>query len=82
MEELSVFQNKKKKKPFKLFDASKTKTKTKERNWPFKQDGRRKSAHLRSRMPRHQAGELQGLSLPDGVHPLGVSLLLDIAGVS
>jgi len=33
-------------------------------------------------MPRHQAGELQGLPLPDGVDPLGVPLLFHVAGVA
>lgn len=32
-------KQKQKKNPFKLFDVSKTKTKTKKRNWPFKWDG-------------------------------------------
>lgn len=33
-------------------------------------------------MSRHQTGELQGLPLSDGVHPLCVSLLLNVTGVS
>ena len=38
--------------------------------------------HLGSRMARHQTGELQGLSLSDGVDSLSVSLLLDITSMS
>lgn len=32
-------------------------------------------------MPRHQTGELQGLSLSDGVDPLRVPLLFNITGM-
>lgn len=36
--------------------------------------------HLWPGVAGDQAGELQGLSLADGVDPLGVALLLDVAG--
>lgn len=53
-------------------------------HWAFKGADRKRCGvpYLWSRVPRHQTGELQGLSLPNGVDSLGVSLLLDVAGVS
>lgn len=39
------------------------------------------AAYLWSRMSRHQTGELQGLSLSDGVDSLCVPLLLNITGM-
>lgn len=42
---------------------------------------RRRVPYLRPRMPRHQAGEFQGLALSDGVHSLRVPLLFDVTGM-
>lgn len=39
-------------------------------------------SHLWSRVPGDQTGQLEGLSFTDGVHPLRVALLLDIARVA
>lgn len=38
--------------------------------------------HLWPWMPRDQTGQLQSLPLPDGVHPLRVALLLNVACVT